>query len=174
MTELDKQIDQYDSLSIIKSARGQSFLLLVFSSCGTTLFILLSYLDPVNFIEVFLSLLLGYFIFRGHKWAMIIAMIFWTAERFCSLYETFTNFSHSSSNDRLLNIVWWTFYMHIFYVAFNVERLRTSGNMPDKMISSEPLNSDPFAELEEIEDLKEKGVISEEEFILKRQKILRN
>jgi len=129
LTELDKQINQYNTLSIIKSTRGQSFLLLIFSSCFTILSILFSDLPNIDFVEVFLSLLLGYFIYRGHQWAMMSAMIFWTVEKLYPLYEVYEaliNFSDSNSEGLIMYLIWWALYMHIFYLAFNVERLRDS------------------------------------------------
>ena len=119
--ELDKQITGYQSLKITQSARGQSLLFLIFSASVTTIFILFSNWGGASFVEVIVSLLLGYFIYRGHQWAMIGAMIFWSLEKLYQSYEGL--FSGSSS--WVVHVIWWAFYMHAFYLAFNVERLRT-------------------------------------------------
>jgi hypothetical protein len=126
-TELEEQIAGYDSLEVTQSARGQSFLFLIFSACVTTIFILYFNLESITFVAAIIGLLLGYLIYRGQQWAMITAMILWSLEKLLQIYEALQHSSASglSSSKLGLHLVWWALYMHAFYLAFKVEGVRT-------------------------------------------------
>ena len=117
--ELQRQISEYKTLKIYQSARGLSFLYLIFAALVTGIFILLSVLDQTAFIDIVLFLVIGLFVFRGHRWAIIMAMVVWTFEKCMFLIA-----SIEASNPSLIQIVWWTIYMQAFYLAFKVERAR--------------------------------------------------
>lgn len=114
--ELKKQVSEYESLKITQAARGISLLLLLFSSIITSIFIFFGYAESFAFIDVAIFLFLGYFIFRGHKWAMVSAMIFWTIEKFYSAL--------SNSGNLISNLIWWSSYMHAFWLSLKVENER--------------------------------------------------
>lgn len=117
--ELNQQVDGYNKLDIAHSARGISFLLLIFSAIVQVLLITSGSQD-LSYVEVFLFLILGYLIFRGKKWAMITTMIFWTIEKAYSLYLAYV----SSSGSAFWAILFWVVYMHYFYLAYKVEASR--------------------------------------------------
>ncbi|HEX6976846.1 MAG TPA: zinc-ribbon domain-containing protein [Patescibacteria group bacterium] len=113
--ELNKQTREYETLKITQSAKGQSFLLNIFSATITLLFILVGSTDAWNLLDVFILLILGFFIFKGHRWAMVAAMVVWTLEKLISLID---------GNGGILAILWWAIYMHAYYVAYKVENMR--------------------------------------------------
>ncbi|MDO8503892.1 MAG: hypothetical protein Q7S60_04365 [bacterium] len=119
--ELREQVEGYKTLKITKSAKGISLLFLLFSAIATTAFILFFNWDSWAYLDVFLFLLLGLFIYRGQKWAMVAAMIFWTFEKVFLLFDSTISFNP------ILSFIWWAVYMRAFYLAFQVERLRSRG-----------------------------------------------
>ena len=119
--ELDKQVAEYESLRITQSARGQSFLLLILSACATTAFIVSGDLKAVGFSEVIIALVLGYLIYRGHRWASIAAMVFWSIEKWAAIWNRLVG---ASSGNFVVQLVWWCICMHAFYLAFRVKGLR--------------------------------------------------
>jgi len=123
--ELNQQVEQYDKLKITQSARGLSLLFLCFSALLTIIFILFLDLDSGSFVDIVVLLILGFFIYKGHKWAMISAMVVWTIEKAFGIYNSLiTNSSEVSFTSVILPLIWWSTYMHFFYLAFKTERLR--------------------------------------------------
>ncbi len=172
--ELAKQVSLYHSLKVTQSIRGQSLLLLNFSACVTIVFITFFSSPIENFIDVFISLLLGYFIFRGHKWAMISAMLFCSFEKFIMLYEGVQSYSPThSSPSPIIHIIWWVIYMHAFYFSFIVEKARNKEAQTQMAVSSAlSVTVGDLGELERLSDFKNKGIITEEEFNAKKKQIL--
>ncbi len=170
--ELDKQIAEYQSLKITQSARGQSFLFIIFSGLVTTILILFFNSSSANFVGVFISLLLGYFIYRGQKWAMITAMIYWSFNQLIQVYKGIESYVINSgdpnltsiSSTILIHLLWWAIYMHAFYLAFTAERLRKQNQAQIPKVFPKQ------NELEKLAELKDKGIITEEEF-KKKQKL---
>lgn len=119
--EFIKQVAQYDSLRIAQSAKGRSFLLLIFSAAATTAFIVFSDYKSTGFIDVFIALILGYLTYRGWQWAVIGSMIWWSLEKAYLIYEATVN---SRADMLMTHLIWWSLYMHFFYLAFRVERSR--------------------------------------------------
>jgi hypothetical protein len=78
-------------------------------------------MDEWAFADVGLELFFAVFIYRGHKWAMIGAMIFWTIEK---LVQISSALQSPHPNSAVMAVVWWTLYMHAFYLAFRTERER--------------------------------------------------
>jgi len=111
--ELKKQVDQYNTLKITQSARGISLLFLMLSFGLTCLFIIFSTQEYLNIIAIVVFLILGFFIYRGHRWAMISVMILWTIEK-----------AYSFLSSPLPSIIFWCLYMHEFYLAYKVETIR--------------------------------------------------
>ncbi len=114
--EINYQIENYNSLKITQSARGISFLLMLFSSLVTLIFIIVNYLEIGSLVDVFLMLFIGLFIYKGKRWAMILGMILWTIEKFYMIYH--------GMNSSLIQILWWAIYMSSFWLAYNVENER--------------------------------------------------
>jgi hypothetical protein len=132
--ELNKQVAQYESMQRIQSARGLSSFLLLLSACVTTAVIVFGGLPAQDFPEVLIFLVLGCFIYAGHRWATIAAMVFWSIEKFWMIASTWAPAGSSPFNPAARNpveqsaihLVWWCVYMHAFYLAFRVEDLRRS------------------------------------------------
>jgi len=169
--ELDKQVAEYHSLKITQSARGQSFLLLLFVALATLVqpFFISGY---ENFVDVLIALVLGYFIYRGHQWAMISAMIWCSLGKFYLVYVGMVTPSPPSyASNPIIHLVFWALFMHAFYFAFRVERLRkqVKVQIPNGASLSKLEHLD---ELEKLAELKDKGIITEEEFNLKKRQIL--
>jgi hypothetical protein len=124
--ELDKQIAEYQSLKITQSARGRSLLLLIFSSAITIVMVMFFSWSSWAFIGVFMLLTLGFFIYKGHKWAMMGTMLLWSLEKIYAISEGLQNHSatHSSSTKLLIHLIVWAIYMHALYLALKVEMLR--------------------------------------------------
>lgn len=122
--EVDKQIAEYQSLKITQSARGLSLLLIIFSNAITTVMIMFFSWSGLAFIDVFIILILGFFIYKGHEWAMIGAMLLWSFEKICGIYDGLQNVTQSSSLKPVIHLISWAIYMHAFYLALKVERLR--------------------------------------------------
>lgn len=114
--ELKNQVDSYKKLSIWQSAKGQSALLLILSAIITTIFIIIGYqgLNSWGYFDVILFIILAFFIYKGHRWAIICAMILWTIEK---IYMIFT----TGGTGVFINIIWWAVYMSAFWLAFKVE-----------------------------------------------------
>lgn len=119
--ELAKQVDEYKFLEITQSARGISLLCLAFAALVTGLmaYFRLAGLDEWAFADVGLALSLGVFIYRGHKWAMIGAMIYWTFQKLVNISSAIQS---PHPNSGVVAVFWWAIYMHAFYLAFKTER----------------------------------------------------
>ena len=123
--ELEGQVENYNTLKITKSARGLSFLLL-FASSVITLIVALTTktIDKSSgIVETILFLIVGFLIYKGKRWAIIVTMALWTIEKFVWVYEAL------AKNDYgyvlWIHILWWCLYMHFFYLALKVEILRS-------------------------------------------------
>jgi len=123
--ELEGQVENYNTLKVTKSARGLSFLCLIVSSVITLTVILTTNIvdKSSGIIEVILFLILGFFIYKGQKWAIIVTMVLWTVEKFAWVYEALNKNNYNYS--LFIHILWWCLYMHVFYIALKVENLRS-------------------------------------------------
>lgn len=126
--ELQKQIDGYKTLGMTKSAKGQSVLFLLLSAVITFLFILSSTASTSAYLDIVLFVILVFFISHGHKWAMMGAMILWTLEKIYSVYQATTS-SDTAGVTIFITILWWTVYMHAFWLAYNVEKEREKNSV---------------------------------------------
>ena len=121
--ELEMQVREYKTLKITKSAKGVSLLCLLFSSILTICFVQFLHIDSSAYLDVAIMLVLGIFIYRGHRWAMIAAMLFWTSEKLLQIIEPIKINGHVSGGGVGM-LIWWAIYMHAFYLAFKVETKR--------------------------------------------------
>lgn len=140
--ELKRQVENYKSLKITKSARGVSFLFCMASSILTLLAMLLYIiaflnldwtkiiaasglafgdLSVVGLFEVALIMTLGFFIYKGQRWAIILVMMFWTVGKYILAYKAISN---ANSSQFIPQVGLWCYFMHAFYVALRVENLR--------------------------------------------------
>jgi hypothetical protein len=115
--EMKTQVEHYNSLKITESYRGISALLILGSMVLTVLlakFGVISY-DAVYSAIVYLPI--AFFIWKGHRWAMIAMMILWTLEKGYSLYA-------SGGTSPIIPIIWWAIFMGYFVNAFKIELAR--------------------------------------------------
>jgi len=122
--DLRRQIAHYKTLGIVGSARGQSFLLLTLSAAITTGMIELVSHDRSGYIDVGVFLGLGLLILLGQRWAIILAMAFWTLEKVIQLVQGVSSFQVTPSGAPIVAVIWWSIYMHAFYMALRVENGR--------------------------------------------------
>jgi len=119
---LKNQLDNYNTLGITQSYRGIS-VLIVAALLGISL--ILSFFglfaDPTTmFWEILIYLPILYFVYNGHRWAIILLMVLYSFERGAQVYEI----SQSGSNSIALPIIWWCIVMPYFWKALRIENER--------------------------------------------------
>lgn len=173
--ELNQQVEEYETLKFTQSARGISLLLLLLSAAATLALVLFLNWNSLAILDVFIFLILGLFIYKGHRWAMVGAMILWTYEKIFIWIEQYQSALAIGAiiPNPIIPLIWWTIYMHAFYLAFQVERKRIKKHNEEKLkninIDTEKYNPN---ELEKLADLKNKGIITEDDFNKKKKQIL--
>ena len=127
--ELEGQVENYDTLKITKSAKGLSSLFCIASSIITLIIVLATNIvnKPSGIVESILFLILGFLIYKGKRWAIIVVMFLWTLEKFIWVYEAIIKSDYGYS--LFIHILWWCLYMHVFYIALKVENLRKKRNI---------------------------------------------
>lgn len=120
--ELQFQVDNYNTLPWIETFRGSAVIFLA-ALLGLSIMLgLLSILslDTGTLVELVIYGISLYFIFKGHRWAIILAMILWTGDKAVQLYQI----SSSGQDNAYIIIVWWLLVMPYLYKALKVENLR--------------------------------------------------
>lgn len=115
--DLKNQLENYNSLKITKSYKGIAALLILGSMVLT---VVLAKFEVIPYDAVYGSIIylpIAFFIYKGHKWAMIGIMILWTLERGYGLFS-------SDGSGFIITIFWWFFFMSYFYNALKVELAR--------------------------------------------------
>ena len=116
--EMKNQVENYQNLKITQSYRGISSLLVIGSMILT---VVLAKLGVVSYDAVYGSIIyvpLAYFIYKGHKWALIVIMILWTLEKGYQLYAA------AGVSSPIVPIIWWAIFMGYFVNSFKVELAR--------------------------------------------------
>lgn len=115
--DLQKQLLNYDTLKITESYRGISALLIV-ASTALTIGAAVFHLFPSDAIySAFVYLPLAFFIYRGHRWAMILMMVLWTFEKGYQLINT-------QGSAPIVPVIWWFIYMNYFVNSLRIELAR--------------------------------------------------
>ena len=120
--DLEYQVAQYSDISIWESMRGNSMLFLLLSAAITIVLVALGG-DGTSanaYVDVVLFVILALFIYFGHRWAMIVAMVLWTLEKALVIVGGLG----SNVVLAISQILWWAVYMHAFYFAFRIEQKR--------------------------------------------------
>lgn len=115
--EIKAQVENYDRLKITESYRGISTLLILGSMILT---VALAKFEVIPYDAVYGSIIylpIAFFIWRGHRWAMIVMMILWTFEKGYQLYA-------SGGTSPIVPIIWWAIFMGYFVNAFRIELAR--------------------------------------------------
>lgn len=116
--EMKTQVENYDHLKITQSYRGISALLILGSMILT---VILAKFDVVSYDAVYGAIIylpLAFFIWKGHKWAMIAMMVLWTFEKGYQVYAT------AGESSPIIAIIWWAIFMGYFVNAFKIELAR--------------------------------------------------
>ncbi len=118
-TDIKNQIENYHSLKITKSYRGISVLLV---SALLALSLLLSFFGVYSDIDTIIYSLIIYipiifFVYKGHRWAIISLIALWTLEKVYQIYET-------GGESGIMPIIWWLIVTPYFWKALKVENVR--------------------------------------------------
>lgn len=104
------------------SYRAISALCLVFSSLLTFVFIVLKSYPSSSYVDISVFLFLAFFMYFGHRWALITSMFLWTLEKGYSIYDVMR--ASKGAYQIYMAIFFWALFMNYFYKAYRVERLR--------------------------------------------------
>ncbi|MFA6038129.1 MAG: hypothetical protein WC748_08440 [Legionellales bacterium] len=121
-SDLKKQCDNYNTLKITESYRGISVLIMsAFMALGLIFSFFTSFVTLSNvIIEMIIYVPLCFFIYRGHRWAIILLMLIWTFSQGFQLNEVI----QSGSGNKFMPIIWWLIVMPYFWQALKVENER--------------------------------------------------
>jgi hypothetical protein len=114
--EVRAQAADYYKFGPLHTARGWAMLCLLFSVLITALVILLGAGELTGLIDAAVLGVLAAFIYFGHRWASIAAMVIWTLEKGFSAL--------GGPSQIVVSVIWWSIYMHAFLLAFRVENER--------------------------------------------------
>jgi hypothetical protein len=121
--ELEEQVAGYESLGFWRAARKLSAGCLFISVVATAALISLGRFDNWAYLDMALIGILAVFIYFGHRWAMIGAMVIWTLEKALAVAGASGPIPGAPV---VAAFFWWTAYMHAFYLAFRTEQRRRS------------------------------------------------
>src|SRR4051812_11731691 len=79
--DVEWQASHYADLTFGDSFKGWSAIALLLSTALSCALIAINQVSAWNFLDPLLMLSLAAFIYFGHRWAMIAAMILWTLEK---------------------------------------------------------------------------------------------
>lgn len=130
--QLEKQTDEYNSLKFYKSYRGISVLLIAGWILLTKFFALIQWLpnnkffislfvyENISVFSVLLYLVIFYFLYKGKKWAIIVAMILQTLNSGYALINSIAS-GNVDVIFWLMLIFWWSLFMKYLYGAYKVQ-----------------------------------------------------
>ena len=121
--ELKYQAQNYNVLSFGKSIRSGAVILLILSIIINLILIIIGWLPIDIWLDILIILFLTFFIYKGKKWAMIIAMIYWTIAKGLQLIGLFTIETFDIINVVMV-LFWWAIISKALWQAYQVERLR--------------------------------------------------
>lgn len=122
--ELKNQIANYETLRINKSYRGISALI-VFAICAVSVLAAFMLKDQITsmsgaLIGIAIYSFAGLFILKGRRWAMIMAMILWSADKMMFIYQTM----QAGGGGAFVVFFFWIVVMRFFWRALEVENYR--------------------------------------------------
>jgi hypothetical protein len=119
--ELKEQVEGYKTLKIYQSARGISLLLFIGSAVLTALLTELMTHDRSSYVDVALFVILGVFIYFGHRWAMVLGMVLWTLEK---VFQVVMLVRGKQFANPFMILLFWAIFMHAMLLAFRTEQAR--------------------------------------------------
>lgn len=131
-TDLKNQVDNYNTLRITQSYRGRSVLIM---SAILGLSLLVSLLgravgkstDPTSvFLDIIIFLPILFFVYKGHRWAIVLLMVSWTLDKGFSIYRVWQGgmMQIIGSGGGIMRIIWWLVIMPFFWRALEIENER--------------------------------------------------
>lgn len=111
-----------------------SAICLLITTALTLAMIAVKAVPPLGAIDVIVFIILGVFIYLGHRWACLAAMAFWTLEKGILLMGAF---SVGKSGTVVGHVIWWCIFMHAFYLSFRVEQARRKAPKLDVSVFSD-------------------------------------
>ncbi len=114
--EFKTQVENYSNLKITESYRGISALLVLGSMVLT---VVLAKFGVISYDSVYSAIIyvpLAYFIYKGHRWALVLVMLLWTFEKGWQVYDAVNN-----STSVIVPIIWWSIFMNYFFNALKIE-----------------------------------------------------
>lgn len=117
--DLKKQVDGYQTLKISESYRGISVLIvLVLLGLSFVLSFFGLYSNPTTvFYGIMVYLPVLFFVYKGHRWAIIALMIMWTYEKGYEIYQVVQN----GGSGVIMPIIWYLIFMPYFWKALQIE-----------------------------------------------------
>jgi len=120
--DLKNQVENYKTLKITQSYRGIS-VLIISALLGLSLILSFAglYADPSTiFLGLIIYVPIVFFVYKGHRWAIIALMALWTFEKGYQLY----GIGQSGTGSAIWPIIWWLIVMPYFWKALKVENER--------------------------------------------------
>jgi hypothetical protein len=114
--EIRQQVDNYQTLSIFKSYRGISALLLWFSVLVTVVMLVTGVVTKEAWLDIVLLGVVSYFVYRGNAVAFLVAIGLWTLEK--------GYMAATQPSAAVIQLIWWYIYVQVFYKGYLVEKAR--------------------------------------------------
>lgn len=117
--DLKNQVENYNTLKISESYRGIS-VLIISALLGFSLILAFFgvYADIATMIwGIVLYLPIIFFVYKGHRWAIVLLMAMWTLEKGYQLYQI----GQGGGGSGIMPIIWWLIIMPYFWKALKVE-----------------------------------------------------
>jgi len=130
--ELKKQIENYNTLGILSSARKLAAISMIFISFVNLIGIITKIIPAGAWFDVLFCLILSVFVYNGQKWAMLVTMIYWVA---AILFSIVNILMHENNTSLVISVIifGWLFFA-IFYQAYQVEKER------EKLLKTKNIN----------------------------------
>lgn len=126
--ELAKELKEYETLSFFKTARGLVIFILIFFFVLHLLAALAGLLEYTKPQDVLLILIifapLAFFIKIGHRWAIVLLVIFWVLSIIIGIYTYISNSIGIQPTTVLTGLLWTFFILRTSYQALIVENAR--------------------------------------------------
>lgn len=124
---LKNQVENYANLGLYKSARGIAAILMILSVVAILIGMMvgLFHFNSLVLVDFAFLLILAFFVYKGKKLAMIIAMIYWTIAKGFQIYYGFPYFEYFSINEiRIVALIGWIIFILIIGYSYRVEKTR--------------------------------------------------
>jgi len=110
--ELLNQLENYYTLGMMKSSRKLSAALLALSATITLAVTFFAPETGSSYPDIIILISLAVFVYGGHKWATLAAMVYWT------LAKGYAGYNHAP----IIQFVWWALFMRPLFMAYKVGR----------------------------------------------------